>query len=364
MRPTVLRLLLAAAMVILQFGVFEAALRFQGSSEAAPGFQQLFMPDDVIGYRLRPGASTRFSTPEFTTDIAINARGVRDDPIGAKRPGERRIVVLGDSIVMAVQVAARETFTRVLEQRLNATPGGPEYRVINAGVQGFGPVEELLFFERVAARFEPDLVLVVVFVPNDAIEAADRRWRLDPERRRNHDLRTGEVERRLRRLVRQSMVAQILRLRVRQVVNRFGPRPAPDRRIVGYAVDPPDEVARAFDVARDVLARLVRSARSRGARSALVLMPARFQLDPHEFQRVEAMVAPDGYAITIDGASERFAAALAPLGVPILDLLPAYREASEPLSIFFRRTAHLTPAGHALTADRLSEFLRAEGLAP
>lgn len=363
MRDTVRRLLLAAAMVILQFGVFEAALRFQGGSEAAPGFQQLFMPDDVIGYRLRPGASTRFSTPEFTTDISINARGVRDDPIGEKRPGERRIVVLGDSIVMAVQVEARETFTRGLQQMLNADPDGPEYRVINAGVQGFGPVEELLFFERVAARFEPDLVLVVVFVANDAIEAADRRWRLDPERRRNPDLQTA-ADIRLRRLVRQSMVAQILRLRVRQVLDRFGPRPAPDRRVLGYAIDPPDEVERAFGIARTVLGRLVRSARSRGARSAIVLMPARFQLDPQEFGRVEAMVASDGYTITIDGATKRFAAALAPLGIPILDMLPAYRRDSDPLSIFFRRTVHLTPAGHALTATRLAEFLRAEGLVP
>ncbi|HEX6209187.1 MAG TPA: GDSL-type esterase/lipase family protein [Methylomirabilota bacterium] len=364
MRHLALRPLLAAAMVILQFGVFEAALRYQGGSEASPGFQQLFMPDEATGYRLRPGAATRFSTPEFTTDIVINGQGVRDDPIGPRPPDERRIVVLGDSIVMAVQVQAQETFTRKLQERLNgANADGPRYRVINAGVQGFGPVEELLFFERVAAAFDPDLVLLVVFVANDAIEAVDRAWRLDPARRAQPDLQE-QAEVRLRRLVRQSMVLQILRLRVRQALERFSPRPAPDRRILGYATDPPAEIADAFHVARDVIDRLVAAARARGARAAVVLMPARFQLDPEEFGRVRSMVEPDGFTVTMDGASERFAAALSPLGVPVLDLLPVYRSDPDPLRIFFRRTVHLTPAGHAVTADALAEFLRSRDLLP
>ena len=142
-RRALLFLLIAA----LQFAVFEGALRRWGHSEAAPSFETLFIPDAAIGYRLRPNARTRFVTAEFDTTIAIDAQGVRDDaPIGPKPPGERRIVVLGDSLVLSVQVDAQQTFCRLLEQRLNAGGGIPHYRVINAGVQGYGPVEELLFF--------------------------------------------------------------------------------------------------------------------------------------------------------------------------------------------------------------------------
>ena len=70
------RLALLAAMGLVWFGVFEAALRIDGGSEAAPAFQQLFMPDPVVGHRLRPGAITRFTTAEFSATIAINAQGV------------------------------------------------------------------------------------------------------------------------------------------------------------------------------------------------------------------------------------------------------------------------------------------------
>src|SRR6516165_286085 len=165
--------------------MFEAALRTWGHSEAAPAFQALFIPDPVIGYRLRPNARTRFVTAEFDTTIAVNGQGVRDDrEIGPKPPGERRIVVLGDSVVLSVQVEARQTFSQLLEDRLNQSeasrPGGPRvhYRVINAGVQGYGPVEEFLFYREIARAFEPDLVIETIFVGNDAEDAVASAWRL------------------------------------------------------------------------------------------------------------------------------------------------------------------------------------------
>ena len=53
--------------------------------------------------------------------------------------------VTGDSIVFAVQVAQSQTFCEQLERRLNARGDGRRYRVINAGVQGYGPAEIVRF---------------------------------------------------------------------------------------------------------------------------------------------------------------------------------------------------------------------------
>ena len=135
----------ASSIFVAQFVLFEVGLRTWGSSEAAPAFQGLFADDPSMGYRLKPGARVRFATAEFDTAIAMNSSGVRDDDeIGAKTPDERRIVILGDSLVLAVQVPFQQTFGELLERRLNATQSRYRYRVINAGVQGYGPVEELL----------------------------------------------------------------------------------------------------------------------------------------------------------------------------------------------------------------------------
>ena len=172
--------LIAAAQSV----IFEAGLRTWGSSEAAPSFQGLFETDRAIGYRLKPNARMHFVTNEFAADIAINGAGFRDDDeIASKPANELRIVLLGDSLVLSVQVPFRQTFGELLEQRLNQRPSAYRYRVVNAGVQGYGPVEEQLFFRSIASTVQPDLVLPVVFVGNDAEEAVSSRHKLDDTRR-------------------------------------------------------------------------------------------------------------------------------------------------------------------------------------
>ena len=360
-RPVVVRRLLVAALVLGgEFAAFEWFLRWQGGSEAAPVFQQLFMPDPVVGYRLRPGQSIVFTTREFSTPIATNAQGVRDDEIGPKPAGERRIVVLGDSLVLAVQVPHERTFCQRLQARLNAqAPPGVRYRVINAGVQGYGPVEELLFYRTVASRFEADVVLVASFVANDAVEAYDAAWRLDGGRPPAVAV-ADETERTLRRLVRRSMVLQIARQRIDQVLERTGDNAAPSRPVASYQVSPPEFITTGLRVASRALGTLAREVEAGGARFAIALVPARFQLDAAEYERLRSATEPLAGPIRVDAATERFAAAVAPLGVPTVDLLPALRAA--PAGQFFAGTVHFTPAGHETVAATLEGFLRRERL--
>lgn len=358
------RLALLAVIILAWFGVFEASLRLAGS-EADPEFRSLFALDPVVGYLLRPSTSIRYTTSEFSTDISINSSGVRDAEIGPKRPDERRIVILGDSLVLAVQVPLQQTFCKQLERRLNERGGETRYRVINAGVQGYGPVEDTLFYERVVSRLQPDLVVVVVFVANDAIEASDRSFRLTSGGLPVVGARR-EVMRNIRRVVRASVVLQILSQRWSQLKERFrGARTAsPDRRLLTYANPETSEVSRGLDVSRDALARLAKDVSGSGAHLAIALMPARFQIDPDEFDRLRAVVEPAGYRMSVDGANDRFHAALAPLNLPMTDLLPALRAANRTSDVFFTSTVHLTPYGHEIAADALLSFLDQAHLTP
>jgi hypothetical protein len=360
------RLAALAGIVLVQFAVFEAALRIVGGSEAAPAFQRLFLDDPVIGYRLRPSTAVRFTTSDFSTDISINRAGVRDEELGSKGPNERRIVVLGDSLVLAVQVPLEQTFCKRLEAALNARATGTRYRVINAGVQGYGPIEEALFFERVVAPLEPDLVIVVTFVANDAVEAFEQSFRLradgTPGRPSSRQIATN----RIRRIVRSSMVLQIARQRVDSVRDafRWAGEARPDLRLLTYASPEPPEIAGGLDVSRTALRRIADDASRLNAKTAIVLMPARFQLDDEELQRLRGPVEQAGYQMDVDAATRRFATALAPLHLSMLDLLEVFRRSPDPTTIFFASTAHLTPRGHAITGDSILTFLDAQGLTP
>ena len=355
--------------------MFEAALRTWGHSEAAPSFQALFIPDPVIGYRLRPYARTRFVTSEFDTTIAINGQGVRDNrEIGPKPPGERRIVVLGDSLVLSVQVDVQQTFCRLLEDRLNrdapARPDGGRvhYRVINAGVQGYGPVEELLFFREIARAFQPDLVIQTIFVGNDAEDAVASAAKLRgltspeaPDRSVAADVSDTLVSR-LRRVVRHSMVLQVLRLRVVSVTDRLSNRISPpEPPLQTYAAQPSPRIAEGLRISRECVAAIASDAAQVHARTMVLLIPARFQVDDADYGHLKELVAGAGGHLVRDAASDRFNQALSDLAIPRLDALPALRAALPGPDVFFQQTVHLTPRGHEIVAAAIHEFLRRQG---
>ncbi len=349
-----------------QFGIFEAALRVWGHSEAAPSFQGLFEGDPRAGYRLKPNAQVRFTTSEFDTEIRINASGVRDDEeIGPKAPDECRIVLLGDSLVLSVQVPFADTFGELLERRLNASGSPYRYRVINAGVQGYGPVEELLFFKEMVSRLQPDLVIETVFVGNDAEEAVRSASRLNGDLRDTSEVVSDTLKTRLRRIVRRSMVLQVLRLRVVSATERFTVALSPpEPPLQSYAANPAPRIAEGLSISRECIRQIAAVASDAGARTAVALMPARFQVDDGDYGRLKEAVAAAGGELVRDAASARFDTALAGLPLPRIDLLPALRKALPGPDLFFQHTVHLTSRGHVVVADALDRFIRANGLLP
>ena len=357
------RVLLALVILVIEFAGLEAALRLHGGSEAGAEFQSLFMQDPRVGFRLKPGAHARYTTAEFSTDLTINAQGVRDDrDIGPKRPNERRVLVLGDSLTFAVQVPLAQTFCKRLEALLAAADPAREWRVIDGGVQGYGPVEEWFFYQHVADALEPDIVLVVSFVANDAVEAFDAERSLDagvPAVNETTDVAVN----RLRKLTRASMVLQIARLRVDQLRESLR-GPATERPLTTYSADPPPAFLHGLDVTRRALGLVAARAAERGARTGIVLMPARFQTDDADYGRLADIVRASGGELLRHAATERFQTALAPLGLPMWDLLPVLAAEPDRGGLFFQQNVHLTPRGHDVVARSLLRFIQMNGWVP
>jgi lysophospholipase L1-like esterase len=88
-----------------------------------------------------------------------------------RRPGVRRIAVIGDSYTFGYGVDFAEIFSKRLEEKLNGS--GQPYEVINFGVPGYNTTLELATLRESAAQFKPDLV-IVGYVLNDT-EIQNRR---------------------------------------------------------------------------------------------------------------------------------------------------------------------------------------------
>ena len=136
----------------------------------------------------------------------------------------------------------------------------------------------------------------------------------------------------------------------------------PERPLATYLTDPPPEVWHRLEVTRRAFSLIADRARGLGARTGIVLMPARFQTDDFDYGNLSAAVRAAGGELVRNSGSERFAAALAPLGLPTFDLLPVLARQPQRTGLFFQRNVHLTPRGHDVVAAALFDFLTSSGL--
>ena len=110
-----------------------------------------------------PGKSFVSSGREYAVAVTYNSLGMRDKEYATdKSRGVRRIAIMGDSFVEALQVKTEETFVKLLEQKLNQLNDGWQYEVMNFGVSGYGPDQEWLWWRKTARQFKPDLTIVML----------------------------------------------------------------------------------------------------------------------------------------------------------------------------------------------------------
>ena len=116
--------------------------------------------DDAIGWTHRASARRSVTTEGVPAVLQTNALGLRG-PLHVGPTTHRRILVLGDSLTEGLQVSDDELFSVLLERRR------ADLEIANAGVSGYGTVQELLAAERIEPIVHPDLSLVMVFGGND-----------------------------------------------------------------------------------------------------------------------------------------------------------------------------------------------------
>jgi lysophospholipase L1-like esterase len=128
---------------------------------------RMMILDDKLGWRHASDASKTFVN-EFgeTALVRQNAHGHRGKyrPV-AKQAGSYRLLVLGDSFTEGVHVGEEQLFTARMEE------AAPALEVLNAGVGGYGTVQEYLYLANEGLELRPDLV-ILMFYPNDLTDNA------------------------------------------------------------------------------------------------------------------------------------------------------------------------------------------------
>jgi hypothetical protein len=112
-----------------------------------------------------PGASYWQARPCYQVPYTINALGFRGNEVGPEKPaGQKRLLVIGDSIVEGYGNVLTDTFVALLGQALIDSG----WTVVNVGVQGASPIYFAANVERYLA-LRPDAVLIIIY-ENDIFE--------------------------------------------------------------------------------------------------------------------------------------------------------------------------------------------------
>lgn len=352
-------LLLFGALAISAAGV-EVALRLYGDQILAMGNQFVFFRfDDKLGWANTPNSEGWFARSEFRNFIKINSAGMRDREPIQENKDIRRIAVLGDSFTWGVGAEYGERFTELLEKQ------DPSLDVLNYGVSGFGPTQELVQLDEILAK-KPDFVVLVLCLSNDvmdAISAFAAKYNR-PFARRGAD---GSVEIAGYPLVNaRAMGAQLIGgeteirlLRLFNVVRVWAaplpPTLADPRFRTGFTIDesdiytadaklPPDRLRQkreALDIVADVISLMK-------ARVDASLGPNRFLV---AFVPTKADVIPSAYKA--DEMGNQLLSRLRARGVDVFDPRADYVAAD-----FWKRDGHWNQQGHAKFAALLAPKLR------
>ena len=361
-RGKIANLLIGLSLVLTSFAVVVLLVEV-GMRLVYPQNVSFMKFDSEIGWTHRQNAEGYYrqenETPSF---VSTDSHGLRTPSVSAKANGEgTRILILGDSFVAGLAVGDDATFSQRLEKRLNERHPDHPIEVINAGIGGYSPLQEMLLLERVLEIYEPDLVVQVFYAGNDFYDNADPAGGRRPIGKLDDRGELVIIPPRPRSMfvtvIRDSVLARshfafFLRSKV---IRRFRSA-ANAAQYLGLATYGGLGV-RDFDLDREreiiqkTILRNQETCSDQETTYALAVLAS-----PPETKSGPLM----GAQLVVDEAAEiekleQFAESAA---IPVLDLKSAYREASEDgRQIYVRGIGHFTDYGHDLTADVLTPFV-------
>jgi hypothetical protein len=159
-RDRVIGFWLVSASTVIAYVILDLAA---GHFLITPLSPQL-VPDPVRHHKLVPNAHAKFQQKDFSYVQRNNKFGLRGAEIDLDKPDATiRILMLGDSFTMGKGVEDDETFSHLLEQRLNqrtrsCRSGGQKVEVLNAGVDSYTPLLGYLYLSNELADFSPDFI--------------------------------------------------------------------------------------------------------------------------------------------------------------------------------------------------------------
>lgn len=310
-----------------------------------PQTLNVYQYDEDYLFAFRPSAEITYTSPEFSQVTRFNSHGFRDHEYAyARKPaGITRVLMLGDSFVVGLEVALHETFAKRLEQKLRDQLPERNIEVLGIATNGWSTEQELLFLEKHGLLYDPDLVILAYYVGNDQIDNAARNLLIFDGTTLSRPAQRPLAHTRLRSvyyfLSSYSHTFNFFMFAYWKMKARLGKPAGIDygNAILPYLrAEETPEVAAAWQKSFALLDRMRAVLSERDIPLVLLLIPDKAQETPSE-----GLVIDKPQQLLTDYARAR--------QTPVIDLLPAFQATNE--TVHYAQDFHWNPAGHALAAE-------------
>src|ERR1700730_12684079 len=151
-------------MALATLAALEIFLRVADFRELREGLTERSLSygyDAELGWAPVPNSSSIVTTAR-TIHFTHNSLGLGDEECGLD--AKPTIMFLGDSFVWGLDSEADERFTELLKPKI------PDYKILAAGVAGYGTDQEYLLLKRLWPKVKPAVVVLIFCAQNDRVD--------------------------------------------------------------------------------------------------------------------------------------------------------------------------------------------------
>ena len=288
--------------------------------------------------------------PEREFDLRYDQNGFRNEEDFVTAA----IAIIGDSYVEAPMMEHSHIMTSVLAQLQNKT-------VVNLGMSGHGPQQELITFKRYVPQLHPKTVVWVFYGGNDLYDM--KQYKIDKER--------ATSESRLSKLWNRTLIKNVLSLAFRvssqcvpqsNALRRYGIIQNAEgqhrRYFVGTNSDLLPLDLGALEATRSIIKEAYHLAQERGINLVFVYVPDAFSVYQGLSNLIE--VSDEIKQWEVSDLSDRLRVIVADISPKIhyLDLTSALKSAAaKGTQVFLGDDTHWTEEGHRIAAEAISDVL-------
>ena len=268
----------------------------------------------------------------------------------------------------ALQVPFEESFPALLEEEIENPSNAVE--VINLSVSGWGTDDEVTYLERHGLSLSPDGVLIMMTLHNDVSDNLMYEFHtMDPGGLRARPVSSMPLPRYAIQKLKAYLAgtSQLYQLAYQTSVRGRVRRGAVqlDRHVASLLRrDSSPDVERGWELTLALLDKAARLVERNGAWLAIGMIPLRVQVDDGAYLEFLDTHGLSADLMQRDAPQRRVDAWARSRGIPIVDLIPAFKaKATESDEILYLPAdGHWSAAGHALAAREIATALARAGL--